>query len=104
MKRIELEFSLETKDYWRYYLGYYFSFNTVFYFCLSFNAFGICVAYLLLGGELKIQNFALIGAASALFVCLFNLEMSHFGVKNAKIGDGKCKYIFSDEKVEVITE
>jgi hypothetical protein len=30
--------------------------------------------------------------------------MSHFGVKNAKIGDGKCKYIFSDEKVEVITE
>ena len=105
MKRIELDVSLETKDFWRYYLGYYFSFSSVFYFYLSFTIFGFCIAFLLYGKYLEFQHFVQVGMAAALFVCLFNFVMSYFSVENAKrLDSGKCKYIFSDEKTEISTE
>jgi hypothetical protein len=43
--------------------------------------------------------------AAVLFVFLFNFTMAYFSVENAKkLDSGKCKYIFSDEKAEVITK
>ena len=105
MKGIEIDVLLETKDYWRCYLSYYFSSGSLFYLYLGFTIFGYCVAFLLLGANLPIQIFAEIAVDSALFLVLFNFAMMYFSVKNAKaLSDGKCKYIFSDEEVEIVAK
>ena len=101
-KSIELEILLETKDYWRTYLDYYFNFSNVFYMFLGFAVFGLFVSFLLLGAAVEIFDFMGIFAAAILFVLLFAFVMTYFSVQNAKIlDDGKCKYIFSNEKVEM---
>ena len=105
MKEIELDVSLKAKDFWRYYLSYYFSFNSIFYFYLSFTIFGFCVVFLLFGRYFEFRHFVQVGVAAALFLCLYNFVMSHFSVENAKrMSDKNCKYIFSDEKVEIVTK
>jgi len=105
MKRIELEVTLETKDYWRYYLSLYFSAGSFFYFYLGFTVFGYCVAFLLSDGDLPIQMFVEIAADAALFLVLFNFAMVYFSVANAETLHNKnCKYIFTDETVEVTTK
>lgn len=105
MREIELDVALERRDFWRHYLGYYFSFDFIFHFYLSFTIFGFCVAFLLFGKDLEFQHFVQVSIIAVLFVCLFNFVMSYFSVENAKkLGSGNCKYIFSDEKVEMITK
>jgi len=105
MKRIELEVTLETKDYWRYYLSLFFSAGNLFYFYLGFTVFGYCVAFLLSDGDLPIQMFLEIAADAALFLVLFNLAMVYFSVANAeKVNNQNCKYIFTEDNVEVVAK
>ncbi len=105
MREIELDVSLRRRDFWRYYLSYFFNFDTVFFSYLSYAIFGFCVAFLLFGKDLEFQHFVQVSIVAVLFVCLFNFVMSHFSVENAKkLDSGNCKYIFSDEKVEMITK
>ena len=104
MERIELNISFETRDYWRFYLSYFFSSGSLFYSYIGYTIFGFCVAFLLLGGELPILGFVLIVVASALFLGLFNLAMVYFSVENVKrLNNRNCKYIFSEDNLEIIT-
>jgi hypothetical protein len=97
-EKIELDVLFRARDYWRYYVGYYFSFSGIFFLYLSFTIFGFCVAFLVLGEDLKTSHFVQISLAAVLFICLFNFLMSYLSVENAKKVDNEnCKYIFSDE-------
>jgi hypothetical protein len=104
-EKIELDVSFRTRDYWRYYVDYYFSFSSIFFLYLSLTVFGFCVAFLLLGKDLKIPQFVQVSLVAVLFICVLNSLMLYLSVENAKkVGNENCKYIFSDEKVEIIAK
>ena len=99
---IEVEVLFETKDYWRNYLGYFLSFQSVLVYFFTFCIFGLSVSFLFLGKQIELSHLLDVFLTSFLFVLLFGFVMSYFSVSNAKnLSDGKCKYSFSDEKVTI---
>jgi hypothetical protein len=104
VKSIEIDVLYLTKDYWLIYLKYYLGFNSIFNYFLGFAIFGLLISFLFLGSINFLQLIDLFVAAS-LFVCLFGIVMSYFAVENAKsLDEGEHKYIFSNEKVEIIAK
>ncbi len=104
-KKIEIEVLYESKDFWRSYLNYYFSYDTIFIFFLTFAIYGIFIAFLLLGGDADLLNLIDIVSSTFLFVVLFGLVMLYFSVKNAKrLEQEKYGFIFSEAKVEINAE
>ena len=104
-RKIEIEVLYESKDFWRSYLNYYFSYDTVFIFFLTFAIYGIFVAFLLLGGDAAFLDLIAIVSSALLFVFLFGLVMSYFSVKNAKkLEHEKYGFIFTESNVEINSE
>jgi hypothetical protein len=102
---IEIEIKQETKDFWRFYLAYYLSFDRMFFFFLGFAVFGFFSTFLVLGKNIELLQLVDILVSAFLFTCLFGVIMSYFSVEGAKkLSLGKCKYVFSGESVELITK
>jgi hypothetical protein len=102
---IEIEVNLETNDFWRYYLSQYFSFSNILFTFLGYTIFGWSIAFLFLRGKLDFLHLIDVIIAAVFFTFLVSFILTYLGVSRAgKIGERKCKYIITNEKVEINAE
>lgn len=104
IKSVEIEILQDAKDFLRFYISYYLTFNNFFVFFLSFAIFGILTSFLL-KKEIAGFQFLEILVAACVYVFLFLLILIYVSLENAKKkGVGRYKYIFTDEGVTIIAE
>lgn len=102
---IEIKVNLETKDFWKSYFSQYFSFNNILFNFLSFTIFGLAVSILFLRNSFELPHVIDVLICAFFFTLFTSFIWTWLSVKNAKnIGGQKCKYIFTDDKVEIFAE
>ena len=102
---IEINAKLETKDYWESYFSHYFNFNNLLLNFLSFTIFGWTISFLFLRDKFEIPHIIDVMLAAGFFTFFTSFIWTYLAVSHAKnIGGHNCKYIITDDKVEVFAE
>lgn len=102
---IEIEVNLETKDFWRYYFSQYLSFSNILPTFLGYTVFGWFVSLLFLREKLEFLHLVDVVLAAGFFAFFVSFISIYLAVSNTKkIGGQKCKYIVTDEKVEITND
>jgi len=99
---VEVEVQYDSRDLWLSYLISYFSFNTVWYFFLSFAVYGLLLAFIFLKGDPRVLHILGTLVTAFVFVILLGLINSYFSATSGSAKrKGPVKFVFQPDRINM---